>query len=490
MRRAPFWALFRIEVKLLLASRFSWILGALLFGAMWWGAVNGQHQARAQQATIDRIASHVEGRLADQQAAVARYRQPAPAQLPYWQDPSDVSGYMRYGLEAHAVKPPLPLAGLAIGQSRLLPFYMKTDLDYVAPPGSAFDFTNPRFLALGEFDFAFVLVVILPLAVIALGGARLAAERDSGALLLMLAQLPSFRRLVMLKFGALAAVCVPFAVAAALLALMAAGVPLWQTPEPGTMLSLLVASAGLTLFWVALTTLVASRSGVVGSYLRLISIWVVFTFVVPAAGALLIAQTAPAPAALAYLDQLRRIHNMTPSERDAVFTEYVSARPEYSAIAARITSVSYATKQIAVQQAVERRSAKGDAAMARAMDKAATQAGLVAWLSPAMVFDSMLQQAAGTGIERHREFLLAARAYTERLRAFFWPRALAEAARPTQACPGCAGRMNFTAHREIPRFEPAPPANGMIPGGGAALYMWGLAALAGLLLWRGKRLNP
>ena len=488
MRRASFSALFRIEVRLLLASRFSWILGALLFGAMWWGAVNGQHQAREQRATIDRIALHVEGKLADQQAAVARYRQLAPAQLPYWQDPSDVSGYMRYGLEAYAVKPPSPLAGLAIGQSRLLPFYLKTDLDYVAPPGSAFDFINPRFLALGEFDFAFVLVVILPLAVIALGGARLAAERDSGALVLMLAQLPSFRRLVMLKFAALAAVCVPFALVAALLALVAAGVPLWQTSEPGTMLALLAAYAGFTLFWVALTTLVASRGGVVASYLRLVSIWVVLTFVVPAAGALLIEQTAPAPRALAYLDELRRINNMTPSERDAVFTAYVSARPEYGAIAASIKSVTYATKQIAVQQAVERRAAEGGAAMARAVDMAGAQAGLVRWLSPAMVLDTMLQQAAGTGIERHREFLLAARAYTDRLRAFFWPRALAEAARPTQACPGCAGRMNFTAHREIPRFEPAPPPAGMI-GGAAALYMWGIAALAGLLLWRGKRLN-
>ena len=488
MRRAAFLALFRIEVRLLLVSRFGWILAALLFGAMWWGAVNGQHQAREQQATIDRIASHVEGKLAGQQAAVARYRQPASAQLPYWQDPSDVSGYMRYGLEAYAVKPSSPLAGLAIGQSRLLPFYMKTDLDYVAPPGSAFDFINPRFLALGEFDFAFVLVVILPLAVIALGGARLAAERDSGALVLVLAQLPSFRRLVLLKFGALAALCVPFAVVSGGLALAAAGVPLWDAPEPWTTFALLVAYAGFTLFWVAVTTLVASRGGVVASYLRLISIWVVFTFVVPAAGALLIEQTAPAPAALAYLDQLRRINNMAPAERDAVFTQYVSARPEYGGIAARIKSVTYATKQIAVQQAVERRSAEGDAAMARSMDTAAAQAGLVRWLSPAMVFDTMLQQAAGTGIERHREFLLAARAYTDRLRAFFWPRALAEAARPTQACPGCAGRMNFTAHREIPRFEPGPPANGTT-GAAAALYMWGIAALAGLLLWRGKRIN-
>ena len=63
MRRASFSALFGIEIRLLLTSRFSWILGALLFGAMWWGAVNGQHQARAQQATIDRIALHVEGKL-------------------------------------------------------------------------------------------------------------------------------------------------------------------------------------------------------------------------------------------------------------------------------------------------------------------------------------------------------------------------------------------------------------------------------------------
>jgi hypothetical protein len=48
------------------------------------------------------------------------------------------------------------------------------------------------------------------------------------------------------------------------------------------MLPVVAALAGFTLVWVALTTLMASRSGVVGSYLRLLSLWMAYTVFVPA----------------------------------------------------------------------------------------------------------------------------------------------------------------------------------------------------------------
>jgi ABC-2 type transport system permease protein len=481
-------ALFRFELAMLLKARFSWIVGALLCAALCWGALNGQANADAQQATIDRVKAHAAARVAQQQADLARYARPADAQLPYWQDPSDAAGYMRYGLAAYALKPPSPLAGIAIGQSRLLPFHIKTELDYVAPPAAAFDFINPRILSLGDFDLAFVLVYVLPLALIAIGASRLAAERDSGALRLMAAQLPSFRQLVLLKFSVSAAVCVPFTLGASVLALLVAGTPCWSMQAARTMLLLGAATAGFTLFWVALTALVASRIGVVGSYLRLVSVWIGFTFVVPAAGALAIDMAYPAPSPLLYLDDLRRANDVKPAERDALFVAMARADPAYAAAAQRVGKVSYAVKQIAVQLSVERQMARRVAATARQNALAAGKAAMLRWLSPAMVFDTVLQQAAGSGVERHRRFLARSGAYTDQLRAFFWPRALADAARPGNACQGCAGRMNFTDHERIPRFEADRPLDGVAAGiGGAVGYLWLLACAPLLLLWRGKR---
>ncbi|WP_157778317.1 ABC transporter permease subunit [Massilia violaceinigra] len=481
-------ALFRLELAMLLRARFTWIIGALLFAALAWGAINGQANADGQQATVERVKMHAAAKVLKQQADVARYSRPADTVLPYWQDPSDAAGYMRYGLSAYAVKPPSPLAGIAIGQSRLLPFYIKTDLDYVAPPAAAFDFINPRILSLGDFDLSFVLVYVLPLALIAIGASLLAAERDSGALRLMAAQLPSFRQLVMLKFGVAAIVCVPFTLVATVLALLVAGTPCWSMQTAGTVLLLGAALAGLTLFWVALTALLASRIGVVGSYLRLVSVWIGFTFFVPAAGALIIDTAYPAPSPLLYLDDLRRANDFTPANRDALFAAFARAEPAYAAAAERVDKVSYATKQIAVQQAVERQIEERASAAAHQNEAAAGRAAALRWLSPAMVFDTLLQQAAGSGVERHKRFLKRTGEYTDELRAFFWPRALAEAANPANACQGCAARLNFTDHDKIPRFQADRPLDGVAASiGGAVGYLWVLACAVMLMLWSGRR---
>lgn len=476
-------ALLRYEVRMFAGARLTWCVLMLLLAAMCWGAFNGERTAGGQRATLERVSQHQTAALADALAEVARYARPAPALLPYWQDPSDVAGFMRYKLVAYAVKPPSPLAGVASGQSRLLPFYLRTDLDYVAPPAASFDFVSPRALSLGEFDLAFVLVFVLPLTLIALGAPRLAAERDSGALALMAVQLPSFPRLVMLKLGAMALVCVPFSVLASALALTLAGTPWWSgAARPAMLLGAAVAS--YTLFWCCLCALVASRSGVIASYLRLVMLFITFSFVLPAGGALAIELAYPAPSSLAYLEQLRRVSDPTPAQRDALFLHQLAAFPQYAEAAQRVAQVPYATKIIFVQRAVEQQLGARREAAARQLGQAASAAATLRWLSPPMVFDALLQQAAGTDAARHQRFLLDAQAYTETLRRFFWPRALEQAARPRNACHGCAARLNFVEHEHIPRFVPAPPlagvARAMAPGTGyllaAALVLLAVAA--------------
>ena len=484
MMRTLFW----LELIMLAKARFTWVVGLLLFAALTMGAVNGQRHADQQTATIKRVQSHVSTKLAQQQADVVRYSAPAAAVLPYWQDPSDAAGFMRYGLTAYALKPPSPTAGIAIGQSRLLPYYIKTDLDYVAPPSTAFDFVNPRILSLGDFDLAFVLVYVLPLALIALGASRLSAERDSGALMLLATQLPSFRNLVILKFSALALLCVPFTLGATILALLVAGTPVWSTQTLNVMLLTAAALAGFTLFWLALIALVASQIGVVGSYLRLILIWIGFTFVLPAVGALVIGLAYPTPSPLHYLDDLRRANNLAPAQRDEIFHAFIASYPSYGIAADRVSKLSYATKQIAVQQEVERQVSQRIATTLVQNENVSASAAALRWLSPAMVFDALLQQAAGTGVQRHKQFLQETLAYTNELRSFFWPRALEEAANPTNRCEGCAARLNFTEHDKIPRFQSKQTLYGETAAiGGAALYLWLLAFAVMLLLWHRKR---
>ncbi len=478
-------ALLRVEIGMLLRARFSWLLFAVLLAALTAGAVNGQRHVDQQRQVLDRLARHQADTIAADHAALARYRASAGPLLPYWQDPGDVAGYMRYGLNAYAAKPPLALGALAVGHSTLLPYYLRSELDFVAPPASDFDFVAPRTLALGAFDLAFVLAGVLPLVLIALGAARLSTERDSGVLALMAAQLTSYRGIVLVKAAALAAVSLPAIMGACALALLVAGVPCWDRATLPAIALAAAALAGFTLAWIGLIALVASRTGMLASCLRLVALWMGLTFIVPAAGALAIGLAWPPPAALEQLDALRRASNVSGPERDALFRAYLEQHPKYAAAAKRLGQIPYATKIIAVQTNLERHARARAHAARRQLEAAEQWARLLRYLSPPMMFEDMLTRTAGTDGARHQRFLRDAQAYTDTLRRFFWERALEQAARPAAGCANCASRLNFTGHASIPRFAASPPHDGVArPVIEAVVYLWLAALLAAVLLWK------
>jgi ABC-2 type transport system permease protein len=480
MNRYPTYRRYRLwtmELRMFALARFTLLGFGLLLVAMLLGALNARAQADAQRAAIERIRTIETQALAAHQAALARYARPGP-RLPYWQDPSDVAGYMRYGLTTFAVKPPSVLAALAVGQSTLQPFYLRIELDYLSPPEESFDFVNPGVLGLGEFDLAFVLVYLMPLVLIAIGAPRLAEERDAGILPLLAAGAPSMPRLALLKFGVMAAVAVPVVLTSAGCALLATGVPLNDVAVLDALWPAAFGLAGYTVLWCAVTAAVAARVGLVPSYLTSAAIWAVSSLLVPAAVALAVGVVHPTPSPLRYLDALRGESNLTPAQRDAIFIAYVRAHPAYAAAAERLKNVSYATKQVAVQMELERRMAPQRAAEHRAKQDAAHLARVLGMLSPSMVMEKMLQAAAGTDDANQQAFLDRSRTFAAQLRRFFWPRALADAAAPVDACAGCAARMAFTAHAAAPRFVPAAPTSGVNDTFALALHPWMLALAA------------
>lgn len=349
-----------------------------------------------------------------------------------------------------------------------------------------YEFENPRGLSLGAFDLAFVLTHLLPLGLIALTAWRLSAERDSGALRLIAAQPASARAIVAAKFGAVALVTVPLALAAMWLALALARVPIFH----GRLLTIqavaALAVAGYASFWIGLAACVASRTGAIASAATLVAMWIVLVFLVPAIGALALGTLHPAPSRLQYLDVLRRESDWTDKRRDDLIKAYLAVRPAYAAGVDRIVSIPYATKQIAVQMELERRLHDRTTAFDRARAAASRRAAVLRLLSPSLVLDEVLQSAAGSDAGRQEIFLRRAREYTDRLRGFFWPRALKDAAQPTtNACNGCPAKMSFLAHDEIPKFVDDDPVMGVAARvSPLAVHLWLFAAVTALVAWR------
>jgi hypothetical protein len=85
----------------------------------------------------------------------------------------------------------------------------------------------------------------------------------------------------------------------------------------------------------------------------------------------------------------------------------------------------------------------------------------------------------------------AADAYSERLRRYFEPLALANVAHAQRSCPECPGRLNFTRYDEVPAFVPEVDLGaGLRWSAWTCLYLAILVVSFGLLALRRLREWP
>lgn len=474
--------LLMLEIRALLGQPLVIAVYALLFAAMLVGAANGAARVARERAMLGNVMAEEAGAVSAAKAASARYAKPSPLAIEYHRDPTDAFGYMNYFLVTHAVKPPLPLAALAIGQGDLQPARIRIDFNTVFPD-AAYDRGNPRMLKLGEFDLLFVLLYLVPLGLIALGATRLTGEQDSGVLRMIAAQPVSLRTVAFAKAGALAAISLFAMVGGMLLALLLAG-------ALGNLLVLGVALlvAMWVLFWVALSVLVASYwRGAVASVATLVLIWGALTVLVPTMVALAIATALPTPSRIAYIDASRKAMDGFYRDEATAYAGWIARFPQYADRTPEMVK-SPEVKRFA-RDAYYRKALLPERDAFAANGVATGRAAeLARFLSPAMMLDGAVQAAAGTDDERHVAFVAAADAYSERLRRWFEPLALANAAEPRRSCPACPGRLNFNRYDDVPRFVPvAETGRGARWIGFGILYLAAAAAL--LAAWAARRLR-
>ncbi|MCI4592521.1 ABC transporter permease [Sphingobium sp. BYY-5] len=474
--------LFAIEVMALVRQPLAVAVYAALFAAMLAAALVGAEQVKRTHAALATIATEQTEAISAAKSAAARYAKPSPLRIEYHRDPTDAFGYMNYFLVTHAVKPPLPLAGLATGQADLQPSHIRIDFNKIFPD-TAFDLGNLHALDLGSFDLAFVLIYLVPLGLIAIGASRLTGEQDSGVLRMIAAQPVTLRRVALAKASALAIVSLVAIVGGMLLALLIAG-------SLGSLVILGVALlvAMWVLFWVALTLLAASFwRGTVGSVVMLVLGWAVLTVLAPTIAALAVRTALPAPSRIAYIDRSRAAMDAFYRDETAVHAAWLGRFPHDESRSTEMLK-SPEVKRFA-RDAFYRDALKSDRETFVARDLAV--AGATDWqrlMSPAMMLDGTLQAAAGNDVRHQLAFVAAADAYDERLRRWFEPLALTNAADPHRSCPDCPGRLNFTRYDDVPRFVPAPDHGAVMRAiGFGLLYLASVTALT--IIWAVRRLH-
>lgn len=485
--------LYRWDVRQVGRSPLLWTVLLILTASFVWGALNTAAFHRAQTAAHLRLAAREAAHDADLQRRVAAYRAPvtldAPA-IPYWQDPTSVSGFSQYQVFRHAVKPHLPLFPLATGVSDLAPSWRVVKLNTVAGADEPYDFENPRGLALGRFDLGFALTYLLPIGLTLIFVLLVTFERDHGMLRLAAAQATSPRRWVSARIAAILSWVLPAVLLALLISLALAGVSFAAARSELFAAVLLVLC--YVLFWAGIATLVLSRlPSASGGVMTLAAIWMLLTLGLPIAGAALVSGLDPAPSSSGRIDLYRRTTDAVEADRKAILEQAFASRADLRNAADQIGKLDYATRLSFLVPEIERRMTPLHAAVRAHDGRQSRVADLAGYAIPPLGFGAGLARLAGTDRARQRAFDDAARDYQLRLRDYFYPLIQREIGQPSPMLdPARRGRFNFAGQNEIPAFEfAAEPASArteaVLP-----LALWLAAvgtALAALGLLRANR---
>lgn len=335
--------------------------------------------------------------------------------------------------------PPTPSAFLALGLRDAAPYVLRVRalaLQSQLHEGESF---NPALAAAGRFDFAFVLVYLAPLVLIALLHDLVASERRAGRLGMLLALPEGGRRLwrrralsrVLLALGCMA---LPLLVGAA-----ANGMPMKAVAAA---LSVVAAYLG---FWSVVAWIVATgRRSAAANAMALMGSWVVLTLVLPALANAVLARAVPVHQGVdLMLAQRQAVHGAWDEPREETMARFFRSHPQWQGTAPLPPGFHWKW-YFAFQQLGDERVAAQVAAYRESLLARQRWTLRLGWLLPGVGAQAALARLAETDLEAQLAYQDAIAEFHRRLRSFYYPYLFDDLP---------FGERDFEAQ---PRFEPAP----------------------------------
>ena len=388
------------EFSLLLRSGrnlLALILLLVLSSAAVWAGIT---EIADQRATIERVEAEQVRDLAAVEKANA--------------GPEGDAGYNAYYGFMLTQDPPPPLAFAAIGQRDLQPFVLRIRALGLHSQLYDSETYNPELALPGVFDWAFVLIYLLPLVVIALAHDLVTGERETGRLRLLLS-LPGsglWRRRVGLRYGAvLAALGLPLIVGGIVMAAPVSGIAI-----------MLLTAALYCGFWFGLAMLIgASLRTSATAAASMIGCWIVLTLIVPALASAGIAGAVPVAKGIDLtLAQREIVHRGWDIPKDETFERFFVNHPEWRGkekFEGRFHYKWYYAMHQVGDEAVAADAAAYRASLAKRED---LTKGLGFFL-PGVGTMNVLHRLADTDIDGHLAYQDSIAAFHEKLRKFYYP---------------------------------------------------------------------
>ena len=462
-----FGTVFRWEVRALRRDQAFWfvlflataaVVFAFVNGARWLAHLESVHgEAFARDASV-RIEARAYAARLDSNLERAPF---------YTRDPRNVLGYANSQMAHYASLPPTPLAALSTGQSDLVPSVLPLVPEKLPSMASNSEPQNPHHLLIGRFDAAFVVIFLVPLLIIALTYTLLSGERERGTLALVLAQPVTSHSLFAAKLLPRMVIGLGLTVLVGLLSS-----PLIFGSAWGRLALWLAVALAYCVFWFALGAVVAvQRGGSATHAVALAACWLALTVLLPAGINLAVNTLQPMPSRVELILALRAATDNAVSERSKVLGVFYEDHPDLAPGGAAAAD-EFVALELATDQRVEHDITPVLSRYQQQLEQQQLLVDRLQYLSPALLAQSALAEAAGTGLARYRWFFGQAIAHHQELRSFFEPRALR--------------KEKFYAWDEVPTFEYveepiASVAARIAPA--IAAFLFG-TVLLGLWTWR------
>ncbi|KQP22929.1 DUF3526 domain-containing protein [Pseudorhodoferax sp. Leaf267] len=389
------------EWRLMLRSRLSACALLLLLALASLALAAGLHETGRQRADIARLAPLQAEDMAAVERKIAR---------------SGDAGYAAYYSFHATADPPASAAFIALGLRDVAPHVLRVralGLQAQLYEGEAF---NPELALPGPFDFAFVLVYLAPLFVIALLHDLVSSERESGRLP-MLRAMPGaagrlwWRRAALRVASAFACLALPLGLAA-----VVAGLPL-----PSFAATLAIVALYLA-FWAGLSLVVGTRGWTsTANATALMGCWALLTLVLPALASIALARALPVHQGVELmLAQRQEIHGAWDEPREATMQQFFRSHPQWQGTAPLPAGFHwkwyYAFQQLGDEHVADRVQAYRTGLQAR--QRWTERLG---WLLPAVAAQAALHRLAATDLPAQLAYQDRIAAFHAELRHFYYP---------------------------------------------------------------------
>jgi ABC-2 type transport system permease protein len=388
------------ELRLLLRARLTVIALALLAVLSVAAVVAGMAEVSRQRAAIAAIPTA----QAEDIASVADYV-----------DRTKDAGSAAYYSFHPTWDAPSSLAFAALGMRDVSPYILRVralGLEAQIYDGDTF---NPELALPGRFDFAFVLVFLAPLFVIALFHDLVSGEREAGRLRTLTA-LPRggaslMRRRTLLRLALLWAVlAVPFTVAAIVSGVGATAI-----------LLILSGMAAYLLFWIGLAALIGRlRWSSVANAAALAACWLVLVLIAPTLANVVINRALPiSQGAEIALAQREQVNHAWDIPREQTMRRFYANHPRWADSAPLGPEFHYKW-YLAFHQNGDESVAEKVRVYRAALERRDATARALGWVLPSVGMQALLTRLAETDLEAQLAYQDRIRAFHQRLRTFYY----------------------------------------------------------------------